>query len=176
MDTVVARIGKAHGLRGEVTVQLHTDNPQARLVPGAHLRCEGLSGPTGSIAPDELTIETVRVHNGTWLLGFEGYADRAAAEALRGGWLVRVQEEDDTDGWYEADLVGLAVHDTSGAVIGEVTGLEVGAAQDRLAVRLNDGRTGLVPFVEALVPEVDVPGGRVVLDPPEGLFDLEGEG
>lgn len=173
MDTVVARIGRAHGLRGEVTVRLHTDNPQGRLQPGARFGCEGLSGPPGSIAPDELTIETVRVHNGTWLLSFEGYADRTAAEALRGGRLIGSTEDDDSDGWYEAELVGLAVHDPSGARIGEVTALEVGAAQDRLGVRLTDGRTGLVPFVEALVPVVDVGAGHVVVDAPEGLFDLD---
>ena len=62
--------------------------------------------------------------------------------------------------------------DPSGAVLGEVAGLELGAAQDRLRVRLADGREGLVPFVAALVPEVDVEGGRVVVDAPAGLFDL----
>lgn len=178
VEAVVARIGKAHGLRGEVTVQLHTDAPELRLVPGATFACEGLSGPPGSIAPDELTIQTVRVHNGVWLLAFAGYADRTAAEALRGGRLVVPAEaareggDADEDGWYEAELVGLAVYDDGGARIGEVTGLDVGAAQDRLRVRLTDGRSGLVPFVEALVPVVDVAAGRVVIDAPTGLFDL----
>lgn len=181
MDTVVARIGKAHGLRGEVTMQLHTDNPAERLMPGATFGVEGLTVSAGAqdlpglIAPTELTIETVRVHNGVWLLAFTGYADRTAAEALRGGRLVMAAAEDETDGWYESELVGLAVQDRSGAPIGEVTGLEVGAAQDRLVVRLADGRTGLVPFVEALVPVVDVPGGRVVIDVPDGLFDLDAD-
>jgi 16S rRNA processing protein RimM len=190
VDTVVARIGKPHGLRGEVTVQLHTDNPQGRLVPGARFGCEGLSGPPGAIAPTELTIETVRVHNGVWLLAFEGYADRTAAEALRGGRLVLAAQDrgadggpddggagadggEDEDGWYESELLGLAVYDVAGERVGEVTGLDVGIGQDRLAVRLTDGRSGLVPLVEALVPVLDPAAGRVVIDAPDGLFDLE---
>ncbi|MCB1254626.1 MAG: ribosome maturation factor RimM [Austwickia sp.] len=194
MDTVVARIGRAHGLRGEVTVQLHTDNPQERLVSGATYAVAGLPhrpgpaegpgqprqpgqpGQTDQPAPSELTIETVRVHNGTWLLAFAGYADRSAAESLRGGRLLMASPQDETDGWYESELVGLAVFDPSGARVGTVTGLQIGAAQDRLEVALTDGRTGLVPFVEALVPVLDVAGGRVVIDAPDGLFDLDSRG
>lgn len=179
MVTVVARIGKAHGLRGEVTVRLHTDNPEQRLVPGATFGVAGLTAAArvpGASVPAELTIDTVRAHNGTWLLAFEGYADRSAAESLRGGTLLMAAQEDDTDGWYESELAGLAVLDLTGTRIGEVTGLDVGADQDRLAVRLTDGRTGLVPFVEALVPVVDVAAGHVVVDPPGGLFDLDAPG
>lgn len=175
METVVARIGKAHGLRGEVTVRLHTDDPESRLVPGATFSCEGFSAPAGTRVPDELTLASVRVHNGIWLLGFEGHADRTAAEALRGGRLLMEIEEEEGEGWYESELVGLAVFDPDGCRIGEVTGLEVGQAQDRLAVRLSDGRSGLVPFVEALVPVVDIEAGKVVADLPDGLFDLGGK-
>lgn len=168
MDSVVARIGKAHGLRGEVTVQLHTDDPHDRLVPGRVFAVEGLPGVA------QLTLAGARVHNGVWLLLFEGHGDRSAAEALRGGRLMIEAQEDDSDGWYESQLVGLVVFDASGAEIGRVDGLQVGAAQDRLRVRCNDGRVGEVPFVEALVPVVDVEAGRVVIDAPEGLFDLDG--
>lgn len=166
MDTVVARIGKSHGLHGEVTVQVHTDNPQERLAVGTSYDVAGLAAVT------QLTIAGTRVHNGTWLVAFEGHTDRSAAEALRGGRLMGVQAMDDSDGWYESELLGLPVYDPSGAMIGKVTGLDVGAAQDRLAIRLEDGRSGLVPLVAALVPEVDVPGRRVVIDAPNGLFDL----
>lgn len=176
-STVVARIGKPHGLWGEVTVRLHTDEPELRLADGSVL---GTEAPAGSGVPRSLTVRSTRVHNGIWLVAFEEVPDRTGAEGLRGTRLVlagdapEVADTDDEDTFTEAELVGLAVHDPSGARIGEVTGLVLGAAQDRLAVRLADGRTGEVPFVAALVPEVDVAGGRVVVDAPGGLFDLEG--
>ena len=171
--TVVARIGKPHGLNGEVTVQLHTTDPDARLAVGAVLDTEAASG-TG--VPRALSVRSTRVHNGIWLVAFEEIPDRTGAESLRGTRLVvegpaPVADEED-DVWAEADLVGLRVVDPQGAVLGEVAGLVVGAAQDRLVVRLPDGRSAEVPFVEAIVPEVDVEGGRVVLDAPPGLLDL----
>jgi 16S rRNA processing protein RimM len=177
MSIVIARLGKPHGIRGEVTVQTHTDDPQGRFVPGATYATEAASG-TG--VPRELTIASARLHQQTWLLGFAEIPDRTGAESLRGTRLVVPDDAaesagddgDDENGWYEADLVGLTVEDPAGVVIGEVTGLTVGAAQDLLHVRLTDGREGLVPFVEALVPVVDVEGGRVVVDAPDGLFDL----
>jgi 16S rRNA processing protein RimM len=174
---VVARIGKPHGLRGEVTVRLHTDEPERRLAPGSVLATEADPG-TG--VPRELTVRSARVHRGIWLLGFAEVPDRTGAEGLRGTRLVidagdaAVAAPEDEDTFAEEDLVGLAAHDTTGERIGAVVGLELGAAQDRLLVRLDDGRQGAVPFVAALVPEVDLAGGRVVLDAPAGLFDLEG--
>ena len=178
MSIVIARIGKPHGIRGEVTVQTHTDDPEGRFVTGATYATEAAPG-TG--VPRLLTIASARLHQKTWLLGFEEIPDRTGAESLRDTRLVIDDdassgvdaEADDEDGWYEDDLVGLAVADPAGAVIGEVTGLTVGAAQDLLHVRLTDGREGLVPFVEALVPVVDVEGGRIVVDAPAGLFDLD---
>ncbi|MBT9254361.1 ribosome maturation factor RimM [Phycicoccus sp. MAQZ13P-2] len=175
-STVVARIGKPHGLRGEVTVRLHTDEPELRLAVGAVLATEA---EAGSGVPRALTVRSTRVHNGIWLVAFEEVPDRTGAEGLRGTRLVldadapEIADEDDEDLFTEAELVGLAVHTPAGERVGEVTGLVIGAAQDRLAVRLDDGRTGEVPFVAALVPEVDVAGGRVVVDAPGGLFDLE---
>lgn len=177
MSIVIARIGKPHGIRGEVTVQTHTDDPESRYAPGTTYATEA---STGTGVPRELTIATSRLHQQTWLLGFEQIPDRTGAESLRGTRLVIPDEVeasvpdggDDEDGWYEADLVGLRVEDPAGVVMGEVTGLTVGAAQDLLHVRLTDGRDGLVPFVEALVPVVDVEGGRLVVDAPAGLFDL----
>ena len=170
-DVVVARIGKPHGLRGEVTVQLHTDDPESRFANGAVLATQARPG---SGVPRALTIRSTRVHKGIWLLGFEEIPDRTGAESLRGTRLVAQAQASDDDGWYEDELVGLAVVDRTGTRLGEVTGLEVGAAQDLLLVRLDSGTDAYLPFVEAIVPEVDVEGGRVVVDPPEGLLELGG--
>ena len=161
----VARIGKPHGLHGEVTVQLHTDEPERRLAVGAVLPTEAARG-TG--VPRALTVRSTRVHNGTWLVAFEEIPDRTGAESLRGTHLVVEGEEalpaaDDEDVWSEEQLRGLAVVDPEGTVLGEVSGLELGSAQDRLVVRLPDGRRAQVPFVAAMVPEVDLecgPGRR----------------
>ncbi|MFQ6170246.1 ribosome maturation factor RimM [Oryzobacter sp. R7] len=174
MSTVVARIGKPHGLRGEVTVQLHTDEPERRLAVGAVLETEAAAG---SGVPRALTVRSTRVHRGIWLVGFEEVPDRTGAEGLRGTRLVvdgadEAPAEDDADAFAEDELVGLAAVDPSGSALGEVVGLELGSAQDRLVLRLADGREVLVPFVEAIVPEVDVEGGRVVVDAPAGLLDL----
>ncbi|WP_205859385.1 ribosome maturation factor RimM [Phycicoccus flavus] len=173
---VVARIGRPHGLRGEVTVQLHTDEPERRLADDTVLATEAAPG---SGVPRALTVRSTRVHRGIWLVAFHEIPDRTSAEGLRGTRLVLDEAEDgpvedDPDTFAEEQLVGLAAVDPEGAPVGEVVGLEVGAAQDRLLVRRPDGREGRVPFVAALVPEVDLAGGRVVLDVPAGLFDLEG--
>ena len=167
MQVVVARIGKAHGLRGEVTVQVLTGAADERFVPGASFVTEPAeAGP--------MVLRSARDHNGVLLLGFEGTDDRSGAEALRGIKLLANPLEDhgDEDTWYERDLVGLKAVTVGGDEVGEVTALQSGAAQDLLVVRLTDGRKALVPFVTAIVPEVDVDGGRVVLDPPPGLLDL----
>jgi len=172
---LVARIGKPHGLHGEVTVQLHTDDPDARFAPGAVLATQAAPG---SGVPRTLTVATTRVHRGIWLIGFEQIPDRTGAESLRGTQLfldaadLTSEQDDDSEGWYEDELVGLAVVATDGTVVGEVAGLETRAVQDLIVVRLAGGGEALVPFVEAIVPEVDVEGGRVVIDPPAGLLDL----
>lgn len=177
METLVARIGKPHGLRGEVTVQTHTDSPQERFVPGTVFETDPQRGP--------LTLRSARRHQGVWLLGFDEAGDRTAAEALRDTRLMldvplggsgNGTEGDDEDGWYPEELAGIAVRNGAGEVIGEVTELVTRPAQDLLEVRLLDGRTGLVPFVEALVPTVQAGAGvadpHVVIDAPDGLFDL----
>lgn len=174
-STVVARIGKPHGLLGEVTVQLHTDEPERRLAVGAVLDTEAA---TGTGVPRALTVRSTRVHNGVWLVGFDEIPDRTGAESLRGtrlvveGFEALPAAEDDEDAWTEDQLRGLTAVDPAGTRLGEVVGLELGAAQDRLVLRLPDGREAHVPFVVALVPEVDVEGGRVVVDAPPGLLDL----
>ncbi|MCE1178813.1 MAG: ribosome maturation factor RimM [Micrococcales bacterium] len=170
---VVARIGKAHGLRGEVTVQLHTDDPEARFEIGTAFETEAAPG---SGVPRALTLRSTRVHNGIWLLAFEEIPDRTGAESLRGTrLLLDVAEEagdDDGEGWYESELVGLAAVDPAGEAIGTVEALETGAAQDLLVLSLAGGGRAWVPFVEAIVPEVDTEAGRVVVDAPPGLLEL----
>ena len=168
MQVVVARIGKAHGLRGEVTVQVLTGAPDERFLPGAVFAAEpAAAGP--------LVLRSARDNNGILLLGFEGTQDRNGAEALRGVKLLADVLEDDGDEetWFERDLVGLRAVTVGGVEVGEVTALESRPAQDLLVLRLTDGREALVPFVTAIVPEVDIAGGRLVLDPPPGLLDLD---
>jgi 16S rRNA processing protein RimM len=110
-------------------------------------------------------------------LGFEEIPDRSGAEGLRGTRLVTQEvtpATDDEEAFYEDDLIGLEARDPSGAVVGTVTGLEIGAAQDRLVLTLTDGVTAYVPFMRHMVPVVAE--DHVVVDPPAGLFDLYREG
>ena len=167
MQVVVARIGKAHGLRGEVTVQVLTGAPDERFTPGATFMTEpAASGP--------LVLRSARDHNGVLLLGFEHTDDRTGAEALRGIRLLAdaLEDDDDENAWYERDLIGLKAVTVGGEEVGEVTALESRPAQDLLVLRLADGRQARVPFVTKIVPEVDIARGRVVIDPPAGLLDL----
>jgi len=171
---VVARVGKAHGLRGEVTVQLRTDVPQRRFASGAELHVVPPRGPAGRGLPPQLTVAGSRDHNGVLLVSFAGIADRSAAEALRGAELeadVDVDAEREDDAWYDAELVGLQVLDPAGEALGTVVEVEHSGAQDLLVVRRADGERRLVPFVTALVPTVDVAAGQVVVDAPPGLID-----
>ena len=171
MRLVVARIGRAHGIRGEVTIEVRTDVPGERFVPGAQFAITG-AGPG---APSTLVLESVRDHNGVLLLGFEGVLDRNAAEALRGVLLdVEVEAASgDSDAWYDHEIVGLRAESPDGAPLGTVTAIAHLPAQDLLTVKRPDGVERLVPFVMAIVPTVDVPGGRIVIDAPPGLLDGE---
>ncbi|MEE1620691.1 ribosome maturation factor RimM [Zafaria sp. Z1313] len=167
MRLQVARIGKPHGIRGEVTVQVMTDSPAERFVPGAVLEVEPAS-------PATLTVEGARWNKDILLIAFEEVLDRNAAEALRGAKLfVESDDEadDDPEAWYEHELVGLEVR-VDGRAVGKVAGLRTMTVQDLLVLDLGDGEDVLVPFVEAIVPEVDVEAGFVVLTPPPGLLEL----
>lgn len=171
IEVLVGRIGKPHGLRGEVTMDVRTDEPERRFAPGAVLRAEP---PAGSASRLRLvTVGSARWHQSTLLVAFEEIADRTAAEAARGILLHATvpadASPDDPDEFYDHQLVGLAAYDVSGAALGEVTGLVHGGAQDLLTVRTPDGRDALVPFVKALVPEVDLAGRRVVIADRPGL-------
>lgn len=169
MQLTVARIGRAHGLRGEVALDVRTDDPAARLAAGAVLATEPADrGP--------LTVSRTREQQGRWYVTFAEAPDRTAAEALRGvGLVVEVADDasspdDDEDAWYPHELTGLRAEHVDGRLLGEVVGLEHLPAQDALVLREPDGARTLVPFVRAIVPVVDVAGGRVVLDPPGGLL------
>lgn len=169
----VARIGKPHGIRGEVTVQVFTDDPDARFAPGERLVVR--DGAPG--LPAELTVTRARWNKQILVVGFGESPDRNAAEALRGTQLFAAPEDRGEDGeWYEDDLLDLAV-EADGRRIGTVTGLTTGPAQDLLEIAV-DGREEpvLVPFVEEIVPEVDEERGVVVLTPPPGLLDLNEPG
>ncbi len=171
MKLQVARIGKPHGIRGEVTVEVLTDAPEERFVAGTEYVVDPASaGP--------LTLRTARWNKGILLLGFEEVADRNHAERLRGVKLIvetgDFEEDDDDEGWYEHELVGLEVR-VGGKVVGKVVALNTMPAQDLLIVESADGREILVPFVEAIVPEVNTEKGYVLLEPPAGLFELNTE-
>ena len=173
-DTVVVgRIGRPHGVRGEVTVEVRTDDPDLRFTPGAVLLTDPADrGP--------LTVAGARWHREILLLALEGpggrvIGSREEAEELRNTQLLvevsQLPALDDPDDYYDHQLVGLTARLTGGEVLGRVVAVEhEGAA--RLVVEKADGGEVLVPFVAAIVPTVDLAAGEVVIDPPEGLLEL----
>ncbi|GAA1143007.1 ribosome maturation factor RimM [Nesterenkonia lutea] len=168
----VARIGKPHGIRGEVTAQLFTDEPEARLAPGAVLiRIPG--DETSDRTTTLLTVTRQRWNKSVCLLDFREVTDRNGAEALRGSTLyveAPWQEDPEEEGWYSHELVGFTCLDTAGLQLGTLKELITGAAQDLLVITSVSGEEVMVPFVEEIVPEVDVENRRILLDPPAGLF------
>jgi len=168
VQLVVGRIGHAHGIKGEVSVEVRTDDPDRRYADGSVLATDPPErGP--------LTVLGVRQHHGRLLVRFDGVDDRNAAETLRGTLLVvdsaEVGEAGD-DEWWDHDLIGLAAVTSAGTPLGPVTDVVHVPGSSLLAIDVA-GREVLVPFVNALVPEVDVPGGRIVVDPPDGLLELD---
>ncbi len=173
VSLVVGRIGRAHGLRGEVTVQVRTDDPEARFAPGTSLLTEPAhQGP--------LRVAASRWHSGRLLVSFETVQDRTGAEALGGTLLLVEITEDDLPGdpeeFYDHQLVGLTVLDLTGARLGTVSQVLHLPGQDVLAVARTAGGEALIPFVAEFVPEIDLGSGRVVVTPPNGLFELDGPG
>jgi 16S rRNA processing protein RimM len=180
-EVVVGRIGRAHGVKGEVSVELRTDEPDRRFRDGAVLRTQAPHGQPvlGPDRPARLTVLRTRWHQARLLVTFAELVDRTAAETVRGLTLVTdvdaAETPEDPEEFYDHQLVGLTVVTTDGAVVGEVTEVVHGSGQDLLAVRA-EGREVLVPFVSALVPVVDVAGGRVeVADRPGLLAPLDDE-
>jgi 16S rRNA processing protein RimM len=175
-DVVVGRIGKAHGLKGEVSVEPRTDEPERRFADGAVLATEAPAGgaPHGPGRPRSLTIGATRWHQSHLLVTFEEITDRNLAEAARGLLLVAsidaTESPVDPEEFYDHQLVGLQVVTTEGATVGAVAAIVHGAAQDLISVRTEDGREVLVPFVTQLVPQIDVPNGRLVVADRPGLL------
>lgn len=162
VDVVVARIGKPHGIRGEVTAELRTDDPRGRLAKGTVLACK--PAKVGG-----LRVAGGRPHGNAWLMRFDGVNTRNDAEELRGLLLLAPAVEGEDDAWHAHELSGLEAVTVDGNKVGTVTDLIVGVAQDRLVVDCS-GTEIQVPFVEELVPDVDIEKGHVTLDLPYGLL------
>ena len=173
----VCRIGRTQGLKGEVTVQVFTDEPDYRFEPGSVLYTRD--------GEQEFEVAHSRTFKNRWIIHFEGVDDRDAAEALNG--TVLYGEADDPedmleeDAWYPKDLLGLEARFVEGNMLGAPAGQTVGkvvdvieGAQYLLKIRLAkpvDGETStLVPFVDQLVPDIDLENGYLTLDPPGGLI------
>ena len=166
MLLTVGRIVRPHGIRGEVIVDVRTDEPERRFREGAVL----VAGPS------TLTVASARPHLGRLIVTFEEVADRDAAEAVR-GWVLEVDSESiappqDPEEFHDHQLVGLEVVDTHGISVGVIQRVEHAPASDLLVVPLADGRTGYIPFVRTIVPTVDLHNKKVIIDPPGGLLDL----
>lgn len=172
MDLVVGRVVKAHGVTGEIAVDVRTDDPDGRFVPGATLRGRA---PRGG-AEREFRIESVRSHGDRLLIRLDGVGDRDAADALRGTLFLvdssSLPPIDDPDEFYDHELEGLTVSTTDGIVVGRIAEVLHTAAGELLSVTRDDGREVLVPFVSAIVVSVSRADESVVIDPPEGLLDL----
>ena len=172
----MGRIGRPHGIRGEVTVEVRTDEPDHRFRRGARL--DTVPPRPGAAVPATLTVAGSRWHQGRLLIDFEEVGDRDAAEGLRNVVLMvevdpRARPEDPEE-FYDHQLTGLtAVVSGTEERVGEVTEVLHSGAQDLLVVRRDDGREVLVPFVSALVPQVDLLAGRLLVVDQPGLLDPE---
>jgi len=169
---VVGRILRPHGLRGELSVEVRTDDPEQRFAVGSVLG-------TDPAAAGPLTVTASRWHSGRLLITFAGVADRTDAESLRGAWLTidagDVPSPDDPDEFHDHQLTGLTVVTVTGELVGTVTDV-LHHGQALLAVTPAEGTSRraevLVPFVAAIAVDVDLAARRLVIDPPPGLLDL----
>lgn len=164
---VVGRLGRPHGIRGEVTVEIRTDEPELRFAPGSSVFLS-----SGKL----INIESIRWHQNLLLVKFAGINNRNESETLR-GLLVEVEVEDlelpeDENEFYDRQLIGLKVieKNTQIGVIDDVLHLP---GHDLLSIKLNDGREMLLPFVEEFVPIIDLEDGTISITPPAGLMEDE---
>ena len=161
MRLLVGRIGRAHGILGEATIEVRTDDADTRFAIGQKLQTDehGI-----------LTITSGRVHNGILLLGFAGYSDRNQIEKLRNTMLyadVDINEaREDADDYHVLQLIGCQAFLETGELFGEVTDVVNLPGQDLLAIK-TPTREALIPFVHQLVPIVDVAAKRIVVIPPD---------
>ncbi len=169
VEVVVGRIGRAHGVRGEVSVEVRTDEPERRFAVGTRMR---LDPPRPYSA---VTVAGVRPHAGRLLVAFERVSDRTAAERLRGATLVLdvdgQERPVDPEEFYDHQLVGLAVCTDRGDTVGTVEAVLHLPAHEVLSVRRNDGGEVLVPFVADVVTSVDVAAGRLVVAARSGALE-----
>jgi len=179
MRIVVGRIGRPHGIRGEVVIGVRTDEPDLRFAVGATMDVRSTpddADPGDRTGGECLTVASARWHSGQLLVAFAGITDRTAAAELTGSWLSvdssQLPETGDPDEFRDYELIGLAVRTCAGDPVGVVTDV-LHYGQDLLVVRRQDepGGEALIPFVKAIVPEVDIRAGVVVIDPPPGLLD-----
>ena len=170
MDLVVGRVVRAHGIAGELVVDVRTDDPDGRFAPGTSLRARTKDGPER-----RYTVDTARPHGGRLLVRLDGVADRNAADALRGVVFLVDSEElppiEDPDEFYDHQLEGLQVVTTTGTAVGSVAEVLHTAAGELLSVRTDEGEV-LVPFVSAIVTSVSLADRTIVIDPPDGLLEL----
>lgn len=171
-ELLVGIVTKAHGLRGELAVDIRTDSPDARFAPGSALTARRQGAPDGV-----LTVESARPHSGRLLVRFVEAPDRTAAEGLRGTRLListdALPPPADPEEFHVHQLEGLRAELTDGSVVGTVREVIHGPGGELLVVDRPELPDALVPFVAAIVPTVDTAGGRLVLTPPEGLLDIE---
>ncbi|GAA4591957.1 16S rRNA processing protein RimM [Actinoplanes octamycinicus] len=189
MLLVVGQIGKPHGIRGEVSVVVRTDEPEERFTVGSVFTTEVprdrrvTAGPAGAPAPgtrfevpQQLKLEQIRWHQGRGIALFEGIHDRNVAEAMRGVFLqvdsADLAPPEDPDEFHDHQLIGLRVESLDGTALGTVQRIDHAPSSDLIVLAKSGGGTALIPFVTAIVPTVDLPGGRVIVDLPEGLLDL----
>lgn len=167
MEVMIGRVMKTHGVRGEVSVDITTDNPEERFAVGEVLIGRQANRET------TLTVKSVRPHKDRLLISFEGIPNRTAAESLRGlqFFAEPTEADEDDDAFYDHELEGLKIRQGVD-IIGEVTGVIHPGDRTVLEVRLDDGRDVLIPFVYEIVPEVDLEAGEAIITPPEGLLDL----
>ena len=170
-EVAVGRVAKAHGIGGELAVDVRTDSPELRFAVGSTLRTRLRDG-----SDRDLTVAAAREHSGRLLVRFEEVQTRDVAETLRGAMLLAdtadLPPTGDPDEFYDHELEGLRAELADGTVVGTVREIVHSPGGELLVVDRGDD-TVLVPFVLAIVPTVDVAAGRVVLTPPEGLLDAE---
>lgn len=171
MDLVVGRVVKSHGIRGEVVVDIRTDEPELRFARGSVLRGRL---PRGG-GEREFTVTAAWEHSGRLLVSLAEVSDRDSADALRGTLFLidssEVEPSDDPDEFYDHELEGVPVQLTDGTGVGVVESVLHLPASELLSVRTTDDREVLVPFVKEIVPTVT--RELIVIDPPEGLLDPE---
>jgi 16S rRNA processing protein RimM len=198
MRVIVGRIGRPHGIRGEVVVGVRTDEPDLRFAVGAVLdaertlapdtgaragqRAESAGAQRAELGGGKLTVTSARWHSGQLLIGFAGITDRTTAGELTGSWLTvdssQLPGSADPDEFRDHELIGMSVRTVGGDVVGVVTDV-LHYGQDLLVIRRDPAGISaghgasecMVPFVTAIVPEVDVKAGVIVIDPPAGLID-----